>query len=92
MLECTPIDTGKMREEMEGAFERLIDHRQKVNIVIENVEKLLQLENALVSSDFLDLLNMVDEVLPKNLEGLSPPGFPFLNLKTIATEGAYSEE
>jgi hypothetical protein len=54
-----------MRAEIEAAFERLLAHRDRVNMVVADVEKLLDFEKALTSTDFLDLLNEVDEVLPK---------------------------
>ncbi|TNV81686.1 hypothetical protein FGO68_gene17685 [Halteria grandinella] len=94
LLECTPIDNSKMRVEIESAFERLIAHREKVNIVVDDVEKLLEHEQALKSSDFMNLLNAMDEVLPKpkSPEELAAQTFPHFSLSTIQRDGSYTDE
>lgn len=85
MLECTPIDNSKMRVEIESAFALLLAHRDKVHIVVHDVEKLLDFEKALNSSDFMNLLNAMDEVLPKpkTPEEVAAQTFPHFALSTI---------
>lgn len=41
LSECTPIDRDRIREEMDKAFEKLVEHREKLNDVIEEVQSLL---------------------------------------------------
>lgn len=94
LLECTPIDNSKMRVQIESAFAQLLAHRDKVNIVVNDVEKLLDFEQALNSSDFLNLLNAMDEVLPKpkTPEELAAQTFPHFPLSNIQKDGSYTDE
>lgn len=94
MLECTPIDNSKMRVLIEAAFALLLAHRDKVNVVVNDVEKLLDFEKALKSSDFMSLLNAMDEVLPKpkTSEEVAAQTFPHFALSNIQKEGSYTDE